>query len=154
MGTPPPSRPPHSKALRAKYSGTLFFYRTPAMELLDGSFSTTAGTRVLKYVPMLDDLLQVRSIGVNFHVLRDADGLYLIDGRFFGGEILLRRALKDKGWDCDQIFGHLAWIDGDSSPRTPPRPFGILLQAAQVAVLCRPFRKLRQVLALSAGRFQ
>jgi glyoxylase-like metal-dependent hydrolase (beta-lactamase superfamily II) len=43
---------------------------------------------------MQEDLLQIRSLGVNFYVLRDAKGLYLIDGGFVGGRCLLRRALK------------------------------------------------------------
>jgi glyoxylase-like metal-dependent hydrolase (beta-lactamase superfamily II) len=52
-----------------------------------------------------DDLLQVRSFGVNFYVLRDARGLYLIDGGFLGGEFLLQRALKVHGWDREPIKG-------------------------------------------------
>lgn len=54
---------------------------------------------------MHEDLLQVRSLGVNFYVLRDSEGLYLIDGGFVGGRHLLRRALKKRGWDRDRIVG-------------------------------------------------
>lgn len=43
--------------------------------------------------PMLQDLLQVRSLGVCFYVLRDSHGLYLIDGGFIGGRSSLRHAL-------------------------------------------------------------
>jgi glyoxylase-like metal-dependent hydrolase (beta-lactamase superfamily II) len=54
---------------------------------------------------MHEDLLQVRSLGVNFYVLRDSKGLYLIDGGFVGGRHLLRRALKKRGWDSERIIG-------------------------------------------------
>ena len=54
---------------------------------------------------MLDDLLAIRSLGVNFYVLRDAKGLYLIDGGFIGGRHLLRRALIKRGWQRERIVG-------------------------------------------------
>ena len=54
---------------------------------------------------MNEDLLQVRSFGVNFYVLRDSKGLYLMDGGFVGGRQLLRRALKKRGWDGERILG-------------------------------------------------
>lgn len=54
---------------------------------------------------MDDDLLQIRSPGVNFYVLRDSKGLYLIDGGFVGGRHLLQRALKKRGWDGERILG-------------------------------------------------
>lgn len=54
---------------------------------------------------MQEDLLQVRTPGVNFYVLRDANGLYLIDGGFIGGRDLLRRALMNRGWDTEHIAG-------------------------------------------------
>jgi glyoxylase-like metal-dependent hydrolase (beta-lactamase superfamily II) len=54
---------------------------------------------------MFDDLLQIRSLGVNFYVLRDAQGLYLIDGGFIRGRDLLRRALIKQGWDHERIIG-------------------------------------------------
>ncbi len=54
---------------------------------------------------MLEDLIQVRSLGVNFYVLRDARGLYLIDCGFIGGRFLLRRALKKRGWNREKIVG-------------------------------------------------
>ena len=54
---------------------------------------------------MTDDLLLVRSFGVNFHVLRDSNGLYLIDGGFIGGPGQLNKALKVRGWDKIPIVG-------------------------------------------------
>lgn len=57
---------------------------------------------------MQDDLLQIRSPGVNFYVLRDSKGLYLIDGGFVGGRHLLLRALKNRGWGSERILGILA----------------------------------------------
>ncbi len=54
---------------------------------------------------MYADLLQVRSRGVNFYVLRDSGGLYLIDGGFIGGGRSLLRALKKRGWDRERIVG-------------------------------------------------
>jgi glyoxylase-like metal-dependent hydrolase (beta-lactamase superfamily II) len=54
---------------------------------------------------MTDDLLQVRSLGVSFHVLRDSKGLYLIDGGFVGGPRQLDQALKMRGWERLQIIG-------------------------------------------------
>jgi glyoxylase-like metal-dependent hydrolase (beta-lactamase superfamily II) len=54
---------------------------------------------------MQEDLLQVRSLGVNFYVLRDSKGLYLLDGGFIGGRHFLRRALIKRGWDRERIVG-------------------------------------------------
>lgn len=54
-----------------------------------------------------DDLLQVRCPGVCFYVLRDADGLYLIDSGFVGGVRLLHRALDRRGWSQLPIRGIL-----------------------------------------------
>lgn len=54
---------------------------------------------------MHEDLLQVRSFGVNVYVLRDSNGLCLIDGGFIGGRYLLRRALMRRGWDNERIVG-------------------------------------------------
>ncbi|GEP46104.1 MBL fold metallo-hydrolase [Brevifollis gellanilyticus] len=54
---------------------------------------------------MRDDLLQVRAPGINFYVLRDSKGLYVMDGGFIGGRGLLRRALRERGWDKDRILG-------------------------------------------------
>jgi glyoxylase-like metal-dependent hydrolase (beta-lactamase superfamily II) len=54
---------------------------------------------------MLEDLLQIRAPGVNFYVLRDAVGLYLIDGGFVGARRLLRRALVNRGWHVERIVG-------------------------------------------------
>lgn len=55
----------------------------------------------------MEDVLQVRAPALNFHVLRDSDGLYLIDAGFLGGRILLRRALANRGWDKLPIRGIL-----------------------------------------------
>ena len=54
---------------------------------------------------MLPDLLTVRSPFVNFHVLRDDAGLYLLDAGFIGGRRLLSRELKRHEWDREPIRG-------------------------------------------------
>lgn len=54
---------------------------------------------------MVPDLLTVRSPFVNFHVLRDDSGLYLLDGGFIGGRRLLARAIMNHGWDLASIRG-------------------------------------------------
>lgn len=54
---------------------------------------------------MLPDLLPVRTPEVIFYVLRDADGLYLIDAGFMGGRGCLRRALRRRGWEKEPIRG-------------------------------------------------
>jgi glyoxylase-like metal-dependent hydrolase (beta-lactamase superfamily II) len=54
---------------------------------------------------MQEDLLQIRSLGVNFYVLRDSSGLYLIDAGFIGGRQLLHQALKKRGWVGEPIMG-------------------------------------------------
>lgn len=54
---------------------------------------------------MVPDLLTVRSPFVNFHVLRDHAGLYLLDAGFVGGRRLLARELKRHGWDREPIRG-------------------------------------------------
>ncbi len=54
---------------------------------------------------MPPDLLTVRSPFVSFHVLRDDDGLYLLDAGFIGGRRLLARELKRHGWDREPIRG-------------------------------------------------
>jgi glyoxylase-like metal-dependent hydrolase (beta-lactamase superfamily II) len=54
---------------------------------------------------MVPDLLTVRSPFVNFHVLRDDAGLYLLDGGFIGGRRLLARTIKKHGWDLAPIRG-------------------------------------------------
>jgi glyoxylase-like metal-dependent hydrolase (beta-lactamase superfamily II) len=56
---------------------------------------------------MDDDLLQIRSPGVNFYVLRGPEGLYLIDGGFIGGRHLLRRGLERRGWHGERMVGIL-----------------------------------------------
>lgn len=55
----------------------------------------------------MDDVLQVRAPFVCFHVLRDADSLYLIDSGFVGGVGALRRALRRRGWDALRLRGIL-----------------------------------------------
>jgi glyoxylase-like metal-dependent hydrolase (beta-lactamase superfamily II) len=54
---------------------------------------------------MQEDLLQIRSRGVNFYVLRDSKGLYLIDAGFIGGNHLLHQALGNRGWARERIIG-------------------------------------------------
>ncbi len=54
---------------------------------------------------MVEDLLQVRTIGVNFYVLRDAEGLYLIDGGFLHGRRALTIALERRGWGTMPLVG-------------------------------------------------
>lgn len=54
---------------------------------------------------MNSDLLQVRAPALNFYVLRDAAGLYLLDAGFIGGRALLRRALRQRGWEQIPIRG-------------------------------------------------
>ena len=54
---------------------------------------------------MVPDLLTVRSPFVNFHVLRDSTGLYLLDAGFVGGKRLLARELKRQGWEHEPIRG-------------------------------------------------
>lgn len=53
------------------------------------------------------DLLQVRTALVCFYVLRDEQGLYLIDTGFVGGKRSLQRALKEYGWEELPILGVL-----------------------------------------------
>lgn len=54
---------------------------------------------------MTGDILQVRAPAINFYVLRDKAGLYLLDAGFIGGRMLLRRALKRRGWEGEPIRG-------------------------------------------------
>lgn len=54
---------------------------------------------------MAPDFLTVRTPFVNFHVLRDDAGLYLLDSGFIGGRRLLARELKHHGWDKEPIRG-------------------------------------------------
>lgn len=56
-------------------------------------------------VEFANDILQVRSPGVNIHVLRDDRGLYLIYAGSIGGEKHLRRALREHGWEKQPILG-------------------------------------------------
>ena len=51
------------------------------------------------------NLLTVRTPAVNFHVLRDAAGLHLIDAGFIGGEPFLMAALRKHGWEREKIAG-------------------------------------------------
>ena len=52
-----------------------------------------------------DDLLQVRAPSLNFYVLKDQSGIYLIDAGFIGGRFLLRRALRRRGWEREPVRG-------------------------------------------------
>lgn len=54
---------------------------------------------------MREDILQIRALGVNFYVLRDSEGLYLIDGGFIGGRQILRRGLTERGWEKIPVVG-------------------------------------------------
>ena len=54
-----------------------------------------------------ENLLQVRSLGVAFYVLRDEHGLYLIDSGFLDARRKLRGELKEVGWDKIPILGIL-----------------------------------------------
>jgi glyoxylase-like metal-dependent hydrolase (beta-lactamase superfamily II) len=56
-------------------------------------------------LPLLADALQVSAPALNYYVLRDASGLYLIDAGFIGGRFLLRRALRQRGWEREPIRG-------------------------------------------------
>ncbi|MCB1131269.1 MAG: MBL fold metallo-hydrolase, partial [Verrucomicrobiae bacterium] len=51
------------------------------------------------------DILRVRARWVKFHVLRDVDGLYLIDAGFIGGRKALATALRKRGWDHLPVRG-------------------------------------------------
>ncbi len=50
-------------------------------------------------------LLIVRGPMVNFHVLRDERGIYLLDAGFIGGPLLLERALRRAGWAGEKLVG-------------------------------------------------
>lgn len=57
-------------------------------------------------MPLIEeDLLQVRTPLVNFHVLRDSAGLYLIDTGFIAGQQHLISSLRSEGWLNDPIKG-------------------------------------------------
>lgn len=56
---------------------------------------------------MPSDLLIVRTFIVQFFVLRDGEGLYLIDTGFVGGQRALRAALVARGWETLPIRGIL-----------------------------------------------
>lgn len=51
------------------------------------------------------DILRVSAPGVKFHVLRDADGLYLIDAGFLRARQALDAALRERGWRHEPIRG-------------------------------------------------
>ncbi len=53
------------------------------------------------------DMAQIRSCGVCFYVLRDGDGLYLIDTGFVGAPARLDEILASRGWDHLPIRGIL-----------------------------------------------
>ena len=54
---------------------------------------------------MRDNVLQVRSAFVNFFVLRDVSGLYLVDAGFISGRKRLKRELSKQGWADLPILG-------------------------------------------------
>ena len=56
---------------------------------------------------MAEDYLQVRNGIVNFYVLKDIEGLYLIDAGFLGGLAALEKALLSQGWEKEPILGIL-----------------------------------------------
>lgn len=56
-------------------------------------------------MPLHTDVLQVRTPALNFYVLRDASGLYLLDSGFIGGRFFLQRALRQRGWEREPIRG-------------------------------------------------
>jgi glyoxylase-like metal-dependent hydrolase (beta-lactamase superfamily II) len=56
---------------------------------------------------MPPDLLIVRTFIVQFFVLRDGEGLYLIDTGFIGGQRALHAALVARGWETLPIRGIL-----------------------------------------------
>lgn len=58
-------------------------------------------------LPGITDLLIVRTVIVQFFVLRDGDALYLIDTGFIGGIRALNRALIARGWHHLPIRGIL-----------------------------------------------
>ena len=51
------------------------------------------------------NILQIRTRFVCFYVLRDGDGLYLIDTGFLGGMRSLKRGLKERGWEDLPVRG-------------------------------------------------
>jgi glyoxylase-like metal-dependent hydrolase (beta-lactamase superfamily II) len=53
----------------------------------------------------LNDILPVCVPLLNFYVLRNGDRLFLSNGGFIEGMALLRRTLKQRGWDHPQIQG-------------------------------------------------
>lgn len=57
---------------------------------------------------MFEDLAIAHSFGVNFHILRDRKGLYLIDCGFLGGRRTLDLTLQKRGWSHLPILGILA----------------------------------------------
>lgn len=50
-------------------------------------------------------ILEVRAPALNFFVLRDDKGLYVIDGGFIGGWRMLQSALRSEGWQDEPVRG-------------------------------------------------
>lgn len=50
-------------------------------------------------------ILEVRAPALNFFVLRDERGLYIVDGGFVGGIRLLQKTLRLHGWQREPICG-------------------------------------------------
>jgi glyoxylase-like metal-dependent hydrolase (beta-lactamase superfamily II) len=59
----------------------------------------------LAALPLREDLLQVRAPAINFYVLKDSTGLYVLDTGFIGGRFLLQRALRHWGEEYSRIRG-------------------------------------------------
>lgn len=80
---------------------------------------------VSKKNAVFDDLLQVRCPGACIYVLRDSDGLFLIDTGFVGASTALRRALAQRKWADVPVrgllitHGHLDHIKNVSEFATP-----------------------------------
>ena len=60
---------------------------------------------IIRDIALHADILPVRIPRLNFYVLRDSSGLYLLDAGFIGGRRLLQRALRARGWEREPIRG-------------------------------------------------
>jgi hypothetical protein len=105
---------------------------------------------------MRDDLIQVRCPAVCVYVLRDEEGLHLIDGGFVFGIRLVEQALRRRGWDQVPLrsilitHGHLAvrsWLP----PLMRPGICGPIVTRGLLVCVVRWNR--RGVLYLVAPRF-
>lgn len=81
------------------------------------------------------DVLQVRAPALNFHVLRDDSGLYLLDAGFVGGRPLLTRALRRHRWDREPVRGIIVThghLDHILNVATIARQFGAWVAAPRL----------------------